>query len=217
MSDPHPPAGAPPPPPPAGKAILKLLLELGPLLLFFVINSRKGPVVDGVQQSNIIQATLWFLVAVTIAFPFSWWLERKLPVMPLVTALFVGTFGGLTVLLGDSTFIKLKPTVASLFFAAVLLVGLLRGKVLLAKLLGQAMSLDPQGWRLLTIRWIGFFVGLAALNEVVWRTVSDDAWVTFKVWGILPLTFVFAALQVPLMKRHELKEEATAEEESRPS
>lgn len=205
-----------PEPPQAGRAGLKLLLELGPLILYFWVFSRKGPIVDGVEQSTLVEATKWFVIAIAIAFPFSWWLERKLPVMPLVTALFVGTFGGLTILLGDSTFIKLKPTVASLFFALVLLVGLLRGKMLLSKLLGQALLLDPEGWRILTIRWILFFTALAGLNELVWRTCSDGTWLTFKVWGILPLTFVFMMFQYPLMKRHELKDDAEEGEGSTP-
>ena len=193
MSDPIEPTEATPSP---GKAGLKLLLELGPLVLFFVMSSKYG----------VVHATVGFMIAIAICFPISWRLERKLPVMALVTAVIVGVFGGLTIWLGDSTFIKLKPTVASLFFAIVLMGGLWRGKFVLKKLLGVTMQLDDEGWRILTIRWSAFFLFVAVLNEIVWRTTQHDEliWVKFKTFGILPLTFLFTMFQIGLMKRHEL-------------
>lgn len=191
-------------PPTPGKAGLKLLLELGPLVLFFWMNHHYK-----VEDSNegIIMATKGFLVAMLVAFPLAWRLERKLPVMPLVTLVLVGGFGGLTIWLKDELFIQLKPTVASLLFAVVLYGGLLRGKFFLQALFGGSMRLDDEGWRKLTVRWAGFFLFVAICNEIVRLTQSMDTWVTFKVFGILPLTVVFTMFQIGLMQRHELKDE----------
>jgi len=189
--------------PSGSKALLKLVLELGPLLLFFFLQRK----LEGEPIDRMVGATKGFLIAIAVAFPIAWWLERKLPVMSLVTLVLVGLFGGLTIWLGDSTFIKLKPTVASGFIAAVLLAGLARGRYFLKILLGEAMPMTDEGWRLLTLRWSGFFLFVAALNEVVWRTQSDDTWTTFKVWGILPMTFVFTIFQIGLMQRHAIPEE----------
>lgn len=191
------------PPPEAGKAILKLVLELGPLVLFFALNKW----LEGDEQERIVGATLGFVIAVAVAFPLAWRLERKLPVMSLVTALFVGGFGGLTIWLEDKVFVQLKPTVASAFLALVLLGGLAFGKVFLRALLGAAMPMTEAGWRALTIRWSLFFLLVALLNEVVRRTQSWDDWLFFKAWIILPMTFVFTIFQLPLMKRHELVQE----------
>lgn len=181
---------------------MKLLLEFGPLLLFFVANAKFG----------IVPATSAFLISLLITLPISWKLAGKLPLMSVITAVFVGVFGGLTILLDDELFIQLKPTVASLFFAAAIGVGLARGKLLLKTVLGEAMPLDDEGWRILSIRWVGFFLVLAAVNEFVRATFTVDQWVTFKTFGILPMTFVFTLSQLGLMQRHELKEEAPAEE-----
>jgi len=183
-----------PAPPQAGKAGLKLLLELGPLVLFFVLNAKFG----------IIVATEGFLIAIAIALPMAWRLERKMPVMSVLSAIFVGGLGGLTIWLEDSTFIKLKPTIFSVFLALALLGGLMRGKYLLAHLFGATLKMDEAGWRILTVRWAIFFLGIAVINEIVWRSVSTDTWVSFKVFGLLPLTLVFTISQLGLMKRHEL-------------
>jgi intracellular septation protein len=185
--------GAVDPQPAPGKAGLKLLLELGPLALFFYLT--RGP--------GIVVATQAFLAATLVAFPVAWWLERRVPVMSLVTAAMVGLFGGLTIWLEDATFIKLKPTVASLFLAGVLAGGQLRGKRVLRSLLGSTLRMDDEGWRLLTWRWVGLFTAVAAANEVVWRTQSDEVWAGFKL-GLFFVTFVFMMFQLPLMKRHEL-------------
>jgi intracellular septation protein len=195
-------------PPSGAKAGLKLLLELGPLVLYFGLNAwlkRHAPEGAG-EVDHLVGATKGFLIAILIAFPLAWKLEGKLPVMSLVTAVLVGVFGGLTIWLGDTTFIKLKPTVASLFIALVLLGGLARGRYFLKTLLGANMPMDQEGWRILTWRWSAYFLFVAGLNELIWRTQSGDTWLTFKVWGILPMTFVFTLFQMGLMKRHELPE-----------
>ena len=196
---PEAPGGAGAAPPSPGKAGLKLLLELGPLVLFFTLYKRHED-----EREGLIQATKWFLGALVVTLPLVWRLERKVPVMAIVTAAFVGIFGGLTIALDDDLFIKLKPTVASAFIAGALLTGLAFGKLFLRNLLGETLRMDDEGWRLLTLRYAGFFALVAVGNEVVWRNFSNDAWVNYKVWGILPLTFVFMMSQMGLMKRHEL-------------
>ncbi|MBC8451372.1 MAG: septation protein IspZ [Planctomycetes bacterium] len=177
---------------------MKFLLEFGPLLTFFLVNAKFG----------IVPATTAFMVTIVIALGVSWKRERRLPPVPLLTAAFVLVFGGLTIALGDETFIQLKPTVASLFFAVVLLFGLTRQKLYLQTLLGDNMKLEEQGWRILTIRWSLFFVALAIANEYVRHSWTVDQWVTFKTFGILPLTFVFALSQFGVMQRHAIEEEA---------
>jgi intracellular septation protein len=179
---------------------LKLAIELGPLLLFFAAN-----VVGGIYA-----ATGAFMVATFIALGFAWWRYRKLPVMLLVSAAIVLVFGGLTLYLHDETFIKLKPTIVYLIFATLLTGGLLLKKPVLELLLGSAFSLTEEGWRTLTWRWVAFFVLMATVNEAVRRNFSTDIWVSFKAFGFLPLTFLFAVAQVPLMQRHGLSEPETA-------
>jgi intracellular septation protein len=177
--------------------LLKLALELGPLGVFFFVNAR----------FDIFTATAAFMAAVAVSLTVSWWLTRRLAVMPVVTGVVVLVFGGLTLLLQDDTFIKMKPTIVNGLFAAVLLGGLAFGKALLGYVFDSAFSLTEEGWRKLTLRWGLFFILLAVLNEVVWRTQTTDFWVAFKVWGILPLTLAFSAAQLPLLNRHSLERE----------
>mgnify|MGYP000207781175 CR=1 FL=1 len=150
-------------------------------------------------------ASLAFAVAVVVALIGSWLLERRLPVMPMVSAIFVTVFAGLTWVLHDDTFIKLKPTIVNSLFAAILFGGLFMGKSLLRPLFEQAFDLDAEGWRKLTFRWACFFVALAVLNELVWRNFDTALWVNFKVFGIMPLTIVFTLSQMPLIQRHSVK------------
>lgn len=171
---------------------LKLALDLGPLLLFFFVNGRFG----------IFAATAAFVAAMLVSVAAQYALTRHLSVMAIVSLIVVVVFGGLTVALQDETFIKLKPTIIYLLFAGLLLGGLALGRSLLALVFDQVFELDAAGWRKLTLRWGLFFLVLAALNEVVWRTQSTDFWVSFKVFALLPLTFLFAALQYPLLRRH---------------
>ncbi|MEA2877999.1 MAG: intracellular septation protein, partial [Hyphomicrobiales bacterium] len=129
-------------------------------------------------------------------------LTRHLPVMAMVTAVIVVVFGGLTLVLHDDTFIKMKPTIIYLLFAGLLLGGLAFNKPLLAIVFDSVFELTEEGWRKLTLRWAIFFLALAVLNEIVWRTQTTDFWVSFKVFGVLPLTFIFAALQYPLLQKY---------------
>lgn len=192
---------------------LKLVLEMGPLVLFFAANSRpdwfRGPVgaVFGhelvqAENASILIATAVFMVAMTASLAVAWWLHRRLPIMPLVSGAVVLVFGGLTLLLQDDLFIKLKPTIVNCLFGAVLLGGLAFGKPLLPYVLDSVFQLDEEGWRKLTFRWGVFFFVLAAINEIVWRTQSTDTWVAFKVWGVMPLTIAFTLAQTPMMLRH---------------
>jgi intracellular septation protein len=177
---------------------LKLALDLGPLVLFFIGNARFG----------IFPATAIFMVAVLAALAISYALTRRLPVMALISAVIVTVFGGLTLVLHDETFIKMKPTLIYALFGATLLFGLATRKPLLEMVFDSVFSLKEEGWRKLTLRWCLFFFAMAVLNEIVWRTTSTDTWVSFKVFGAVPLTFLFAAAQYPLLMRYDASEEA---------
>ena len=172
--------------------LLKLVLDLDPLVLFFAANGRY----------DIFAATGVFMAAVLAALLVSYVLTRRLPIMPVITAIIVVVFGGLTLVLHDATFIKVKPTIIYGLFGGVLIGGLLFNKPLLGVVFDSLFHLSEEGWRKLTLRWAMFFFALAVLNEIVWRNVSTDTWVTFKVFGVLPLTLLFGALQVPLVKRY---------------
>lgn len=199
--------------------LLKFALELGPLLVFFFANSRGEDLaaafpVLGDLGGPLFIATALFMGAMVIALSVSWAVTRTLPIMPLVSGAVVLVFGGLTLWLQDETFIKLKPTIVNALFAAVLLGGLFFGKSFLGYVFDQAFKLDDEGWRKLTFRWGLFFVFLAVVNVVVWKAadayygpgqIADDAWVDFKVWGIMPITFVFMMTQIGLIKRHSLE------------
>lgn len=176
------------------KQLIKLAVELGPLLAFFIANARAG----------IFWGTGVFMVATAVSLFVSRALLGRIPTMPLVTGVFVLIFGGLTLWLQDDLFIKLKPTIVNSLFALILFGGLAFGKSLLKHVFGEVMRLTDEGWRQLTMRWGLFFIALAIVNEVVWRSFSTDFWVSFKVFGIMPLTMLFALSQVGLMKRHEL-------------
>jgi intracellular septation protein len=174
---------------------LKLVLDLGPLLLFFFANGRFG----------IFAATATFMVAVIAALIVSYVITRHLPIMPVVTAVIVLVFGGLTLVLHDETFIKVKPTIIYALFGGLLFGGLCFNKPLLGVVFDSLFQLTDEGWHKLTLRWMFFFFALAVLNEIVWRNTSTDVWVDFKVFGVMPLTFLFAALQYPLTKRYAVE------------
>ena len=198
--------------------LLKLALDMGPLILFFFANSRPalfmpfvGPFLPAAvagEKAGIFVATAVFMVAILVALAVSYALTRHLPVMALVTAVIVVVFGSLTLVLHDDTFIKMKPTIIYVLFGVLLLGGLWLNKPLLAMVFDSVFDLTEEGWRKLTLRWALFFLALAVLNEVIWRTQSTDFWVNFKVFGVLPLTFIFAALQFPLLQKY-----ATAKDE----
>ena len=172
--------------------LLKLAFDLGPLVLFFAANSRYG----------IFAATATFMVAVVAALAASYALTRTLPIMPVVTAIIVLVFGGLTLALHNELFIKIKPTIIYALFGGVLVGGLLFKKPLLGIVFDSLFHLTEEGWRKLTLRWAMFFLALAVLNELVWRNASTDTWVSFKVFGVVPLTFLFGALQYPLLRKY---------------
>jgi intracellular septation protein len=181
--------------------IVKLLLELGPLALFFASYSR----FDIYVATGVLMASVFVTLAVSYA------MLRRIPVMPLVTAVIVLIFGSLTLFFHDETLIKIKPTALYLLFAAALFAGLALKKPILKILFDGALHVTEEGWRILTWRWAFFFVALAVLNEVVWRTQTTDLWVKFKTFGFMPLTILFAVAQAPLITKFETKEEDTAE------
>ncbi len=193
--------------------VLKLVLELGPLMVFFFANARgewlaeKFPMLAELGGPIFI-ATGLFMGATAIALAVSWVLTRTLPLMPLVSGIVVLVFGALTLYLHDEVFIKMKPTIVNTMFGVILLGGLAFGKSLLGYVFHSAFQLDAEGWRKLTLRWGLFFFFLAILNEVVWRNFSTDFWVAFKVWATMPITILFTISQMPLIMRHSLDGEA---------
>ena len=177
-------------------ALLKMVIELGPLVAFFTANSFGG----------IFWGTGVFMVATILSLSTSFFLFGRIATMPLVTGVFVLIFGMLTIILHNDLFIKMKPTVVNTLFSLILFGGLFFGQSFLKVIFAEAFQLTETGWRILTIRWAGFFLFLAVLNEVIWRNFSTDFWVSFKVFGLMPLTIAFAIAQVGLLKRHELQE-----------
>lgn len=175
------------------RQLLKMLVELGPLVLFFLVNAKAG----------IYWGTGCFIGATIVALVASHLLFGRIPAMPLISGFFVIIFGGLTLWLHDDVFIKLKPTIVNTIFGLTLFAGLYTGKSLLKYVFGDAFKLTEEGWRKLTFRWACFFLTLAVLNEVIWRTTTTDTWVSFKVFGIMPMTMIFALAQMPLLKRYE--------------
>jgi intracellular septation protein len=170
-----------------------LLVELGPLVAFFAAYGRAG----------IYWATGILMIATVVALIASWRMLGRISPVPVITAVLVVVFGGLTFLLDDPSFIKMKPTMINLIFAGALLVGAAIGRSPLKLMLGEAFRLKPEGWRILSYRWAAFFLVLAVANEYVWRNFSEAAWVNFKVFGILPLTFLFAMTQIGVIRKYE--------------
>jgi len=182
--------------------MLKFALELGPLALFFIVYGRLG----------IFAATGILMASVLVTLGVSYAMLRRIPVMPLVTAVIVLIFGSLTIVFHDETLIKIKPTALYILFGAALFVGLWLKKPLLKILFDGALHVTEEGWRKLTWRWAFFFLALAILNEIVWRTQTTDLWVKFKTFGFLPLTLLFALAQAPLIMKYEAKDEGPGDE-----
>src|SRR5712691_11338846 len=205
---------------------LKLALDFGPLILFFIANTRPAlfapilspflaPELLNGPHAGIFAATAVFIPSILIALAISYALTRHLPVMPVVTAIIVVVFGGATLILQDEQFIKIKPTIVYVLFGGVLLGGLAFGKPLLGMVFDSVFHLTQDGWRRLTVRWALFFLVLAVLNEIVWRTQTTDFWVSFKLFGVVPLTFLFGALQYPLLTKYAAPEPAVEESQPR--
>ncbi len=178
------------------KNFTKLLVDIGPLAVFFIFYTR----------SDLQSAILPFMIATAIAVLFSYITEKKIPIMPTVGAFIILIFGGLTLYFNNDTFFKMKPTIINLLFAGILLVGNFMNKPLLKFLFSGALKLQDEGWNILSKRWVGFFISLAILNEIIWRTQSTDFWVTFKVFGILPLTFIFTIAQISIIKKFQIED-----------
>ena len=173
--------------------LLKLAVEVGPLLVFFLVNARAG----------IFWGTGVFMGATLASLIASRMLFGRIPVMPLVSGACVIVFGGLTLWLQDDHFIKIKPTIVNALFAGALFFGLLANQPLLRIVFGEVFRLTDEGWRKLTMRWACFFMFLAVLNEIMWRSFSTDTWVNFKVFAVMPLTMAFAVAQVGLLRHYE--------------
>ena len=176
------------------KNISKIIIDIGPLAVFFIFYIR----------TDLQSAILPFMIATVIAVLFSYIMQKKIPVMPTVGAIIILVFGGLTIYFDNEVFFKMKPTIINLLFAAILYGGIVLNKPLLRYLLGAALKLQDKGWSILTKRWIAFFIALAILNEIIWRTQSTDIWVNFKVFGILPITFIFTLTQFSTIKKYQI-------------
>lgn len=194
--------------------LIKLALELGPLIVFFIANAFGKQIIETIPlfsgfDDPLYPATAFFMVAMAISLVLSWILLKRIAVMPVVTAVVLAVFGTLTFIFQDTTFIKIKPTIVNALFGTVLLGGLLFRQSLLKYVFGEVYKLKPEGWLVLTVRWGLFFFVLAALNELVWR-FFPDYWVPFKVWGVMPLTILFSVSQLPVLTKYAPEPEAEA-------
>ena len=181
------------------KSFIKFVTDFGPLALFFFFyyNSDK----------NLKIAIPPFIIATLISLFFVWIIEKKIPMVPLVSGILITLFGGLTIYFDNPIFIYVKPTIINILFGLALLFGKYFTKEpILKKIMGKSLSLTTEGWDLLNKRWVYFFFGVAMLNECVWRTQSEEFWVNFKVWGLLPITFIFTAFQIPLINKYKINE-----------
>ncbi|MBK0399074.1 septation protein A [Limibaculum sp. M0105] len=211
------------PTPAEPSSLLKLALELGPLVVFFgvfrygrelleipalhdAMAAATGPAALATESGPLFIATAAFMIAIAVSLAASWSMTRRLPRMAVVTGVVVAVFGGLTLWLQDETFIKMKPTIVNGLFAIALGIGLVQGRSYIKYLMGEAMPMDDRGWMIFTRRWAIFFTFMAVLNEIVWRSQSTEFWVSFKTFGNLPLTMGFMALQLPLLRRHMIED-----------
>ena len=180
------------------RPIIKFTADFGPLLIFFIIYLN--------NENDLKVAIPPFIVATLIALIVIYFLEKRIPMVPLVSGILITFFGGLTLYFDNKIFFYMKPTIINILFAAVLFFGrYFTQKPLLKIFFQNAFNLEDEGWKKLSYRWIGFFLFIAILNEIVWRTQSEAFWVHFKVWGLLPISFLFAISQVPLMNKYKLK------------
>jgi intracellular septation protein len=184
----------------------KIAEEFGPLMVFFFLNARGAALFGQPESQSLFIATAGFMATLALAIGSVYWRGDRPNQMTLVSAGFVLIFGGLTLWLQNETFIKIKPTLVYTLFAGFLAVGLWRGQSYLEKLMGSMLPLDSTGWLILTRRWTFFFIFCAVLNELAWRNLTTDQWVSFKVFAFLPLTMVFVLFQLPMIQRHSTEE-----------
>ena len=181
------------------RSIIKFVTDFGPLLIFFVIYFN--------GENNLKAAIPPFIIATLISLAIVYFLEKRIPMMPLISGILISVFGGLTIYFDNKIFFYMKPTIINLLFASILLFGkYFTKKPLLKVFFNNSLHLEDEGWQKLNYRWIGFFIFVAILNEFVWRTQVEAVWVNFKVWGLLPISFIFIALQIPLINKYKLKE-----------
>ena len=179
------------------KSLLKFITDFGPLLIFFVVYSKSG--------KNLNAAIPPLVIATIIAVIISYIVEKKIPYIPLIGGIIISVFGGLTLYFNNPVFLYMKPTIINILFGLALAFEKFFTKEhILKKMLGKSISLSDEGWQTLTTRWMFFFFALALLNEYVWRTQPEEFWVNFKVWGILPITFIFTAFQMLVINRHKI-------------
>ena len=181
------------------KSFLKFLTDFGPLVIFFYYYYD--------SEKNLEIAIPPFIIATIIALGVMWLLEKKIPKVPLISGILITFFGGLTIYFNNPVFIYIKPTIINILFGLALIFGgYFTNEPVLKKLLGKSISLNNEGWMTLNKRWIYFFFGIAILNELIWRTQSEEFWVNFKVWGLLPITFIFTAFQIRLINKYKIDE-----------
>ena len=181
------------------KSFVKFVTDFGPLVVFFFFyyNSDK----------DLKIAIPPFIIATLISLFVVWLIEKKIPMVPLISGILITLFGGLTIYFDNAIFLYIKPTIINVLFGLTLLLGkFFTDEPILKKMMGKSLSLTSKGWDLLNKRWVYFFFGIAILNECVWRTQSEEFWVNFKVWGLLPITFIFTAFQVPLISKYKINE-----------
>ncbi len=181
------------------KSLLKFITDFGPLLIFFFFYYD--------SNKDLKVAIPPFIIATIISLVVVWFLEKKIPMVPLLGGVLITFFGGLTIYFDNPVFIYIKPTIINLLFGLALLFGkYFTNEPILKKMLGKSIALTNEGWEILNKRWMLFFFALAILNELVWRTQSEEFWVNFKVWGLLPITFIFTAFQVSIITKHKIDE-----------
>jgi|TARA_B110000914_G_scaffold59257_1_gene51425 intracellular septation protein len=179
------------------KSLLKFITDFGPLLIFFVVYSKSG--------KNLSAAIPPLIIATIIAVLISYIVEKKIPYIPLIGGIIISVFGGLTLYFNNPVFLYMKPTIINIFFGLALTFEKFFTKEhILKKMLGKTISLSDEGWKVLTIRWVLFFFSLALLNEYIWRTQTEEFWVSFKVWGILPISFIFTGFQMFLINKYKI-------------
>ncbi len=182
------------------KSFLKFLSDFGPLIIFFYYYYDSG--------KNLKVAIPPLIIATIIAVTIIWFLEKKIPKVPLLSGILITFFGGLTIYFDNPVFIYIKPTIINILFGSVLIFGkYFSDEPILKKLMGKSISLTSKGWEILNQRWIYFFFGLALINELVWRTQSEEFWVNFKVWGLLPITLIFTGFQIGLINKYKTDEQ----------